>query len=267
MRRGRPIGPGGKGPFVSRTPATVPAPPPPSAPPPSAAVPGTVLDPSPTATIWIVDDHQLVASSLAGSLRAAGYRALCHPIRSAPDILAATMRSGAGLVLLDLELGRDGAGHRIDGVALVGPLRAAGRHVLALTDNTAPEEIGAALSAGAAGAIPKNAPFATLLTAVHGALTGRPVNSPAQRRHLIEQHERHQRAHHHLHDALAALTAREREVLELLAAGQRARTIAAHYVVSVATVRTQIRAVLTKMGVNSQLEAVALYSRYARPGR
>lgn len=51
-----------------------------------------------------------------------------------------------------------------------------------------------------------------------------------------------------------------------MAAGRRAQAIAETYVVSVATVRTQIRGVLTKLGVNSQLEAVALYSRQHRSG-
>ena len=48
-------------------------------------------------------------------------------------------------------------------------------------------------------------------------------------------------------------------MLALLAAGHRAQAVADRFVVSLATVRTQIRAVLTKLGVSSQLEAVALY--------
>jgi DNA-binding NarL/FixJ family response regulator len=47
-------------------------------------------------------------------------------------------------------------------------------------------------------------------------------------------------------------------VLELLAAGMRAAAIAEHFVVSMPTVRTQIRSLLAKLEVSSQLEAVAL---------
>ena len=54
------------------------------------------------------------------------------------------------------------------------------------------------------------------------------------------------------------LTAREREVLDGLVAGKRAAAIAEESVVSLATVRAQIRAILAKLGVSSQLEAVAL---------
>ncbi|MBP2366768.1 LuxR C-terminal-related transcriptional regulator [Pseudonocardia parietis] len=226
---------------------------------------GTPRAPAPAATIWVIDDHQLVASSLAGSLRVAGHDARTHPIRSTKELLAATRLITSGLVLLDLELGRDPAGHRIDAVALVQPLRASGWQVLALADNTPTERVGAALAAGAAGAIPKTAPLTTLLAALRDALTGRPVHPEAQRRDLIDHHHRHQHEHHHLHAAFSALTDREHEILDLLAAGRRAQAIATHYTVSVATVRTQIRGVLTKLGVHSQLEAVALYSRHHRP--
>ncbi|MDQ4115437.1 MAG: LuxR C-terminal-related transcriptional regulator, partial [Actinomycetota bacterium] len=213
-------------------------------------------------TIWIIDDHPLVASALAHSLHAAGHDARVGPLRPAPELLAVLGSTASGLVLLDLELGRDSAGHRIDGATLVGPLRAAGWLVLVLTDNTTPERIGAALAAGAAGAVSKTASFTTLLAALHVALAGHPVHRPTQHRNLIDHHQRHQRDHHDRPAALAALTGREREILQRLAVGQRAQTIAAHSLVSVATVRAQIRAVLTKLGVHSQLEAVALYTRH-----
>nr|WP_222131971.1 response regulator transcription factor [Pseudonocardia sp. C8] len=218
---------------------------------------------SPFRPIWIVDDHPLVASSLATGLRAAGHDARVLAVPSAPEVVAALGPTTVPeVVLLDLELGYDGTGRRIDGAELVGPIRAAGRRVLALSDDTGPERIGAALAAGAAGAVPKSAPFGTLLAALRDTLHGRPVVPPVRRRELIERHLAHRRDRHRLDEAFAALTTREREILELLAAGRRAPAIADSYVVSVATVRTQIRGVLTKLGVNSQIEAVALYHRH-----
>ena len=56
---------------------------------------------------------------------------------------------------------------------------------------------------------------------------------------------------------LASLTLREREVLAALEEGKNAEGIAQQFVVSVGTVRSHIRAVLTKLGVTSQLAAVA----------
>ncbi len=55
----------------------------------------------------------------------------------------------------------------------------------------------------------------------------------------------------------AGLTARELEVLRLLAEGRRAGAIAAHLGLSLATVRNHIRSILRKLGCHSQLEAVA----------
>ena len=66
---------------------------------------------------------------------------------------------------------------------------------------------------------------------------------------------------------LASLTERERTVLDRLAKGQRAQSIADEFVVSVTTVRTQIRAILGKLGVCSQLEAVVLLNDYQRVAR
>lgn len=60
---------------------------------------------------------------------------------------------------------------------------------------------------------------------------------------------------------VARLTPRERAVLDRLAGGTRAAGIAAEFVVSVSTVRTQIRSILAKLEVSSQLEAVALVRR------
>ena len=61
--------------------------------------------------------------------------------------------------------------------------------------------------------------------------------------------------------AAGELTAREREVLELLAEGLRAGAIASRLGVSVVTVRNHIRAILRKLGCHSQLEAVAVARR------
>jgi DNA-binding NarL/FixJ family response regulator len=55
---------------------------------------------------------------------------------------------------------------------------------------------------------------------------------------------------------VAELTPREREVLELLGAGEGAKEIATRLGVSVATVRTHIRHILRKLGVHTQLAAV-----------
>jgi DNA-binding NarL/FixJ family response regulator len=218
-----------------------------------------------TSAVLIVDDHELVATSLVLSLRSQGLAA--HhgdPRAGAAGVLAASAEHPPGLALLDLDLGRDDAGRPVDGVPLVAPLRAAGWQVLILSGSADHARIGAGLAEGAVAWLPKNAPFPALLTAVHDALAGRPVMPRARREQFIELHRRRSGEHKELRGRLERLTPREREVLALLANGQRAQVVAEHFVVSLATVRTQIRAVLTKLEVGSQLEAAALYRKAVR---
>lgn len=206
-------------------------------------------------TVLIVDDHELVATSLALGLRAEGLDArTCAPA-------AAVETPGPGLVLLDLDLGRDPQGRPLDGVTLVGPLRTAGWLVMVLSGTSDRSRVGAALAEGAVAALPKTAPFPRLLAAVRSVLNGEDVLSPERRRELVELHTRRSAERHDLAARLDRLTPRERDVLTHLAAGHRAQAVADRYVVSLATVRSQIRAILTKLEVSSQLEAVALHRR------
>jgi DNA-binding NarL/FixJ family response regulator len=222
--------------------------------------------PEPTASaVLIVDDHELVATSLMLSLRSQGLAAHhCASSGGEAGVLAASAELPPGLVLLDLDLGRDDAGRRIDGVRLVAPLRAAGWRVVILSGSADHARIGAGLAEGAMAWVPKNAPFPALLAAVRDAMDGREVMPPARREQFIELHRRRSGEQDELRAKLERLTPREREVLALLANGQRAQAVADQFVVSLATVRTQIRAVLTKLEVGSQLEAVALYRKVVR---
>jgi len=215
--------------------------------------------------LLIVDDHELVGTSLMLSLRSQGLPAHhCDARGGAAGVLAAAAEHPPGLVLLDLDLGRDDAGRRVEGVGLVAPLRVAGWHVVLLSGSADPARIGAGLAEGATAWVPKNAPFPALLAAVRDALAGRQVMPPARRERLIELHRRRSGEQDELRGRLERLTPREREVLARLADGQRAQAVADHFVVSLATVRTQIRAVLTKLQVGSQLEAAALYRKAIR---
>ena len=121
--------------------------------------------------------------------------------------------------------------------------------------------IGAALDGGALAWVPKNAPLPALLAAVRAAQDGRPVMAAEQRDQLIATARRLTAERGALTAKLDRLSQREREVLAMLAQGRRAQAVAEHFVVSLATVRTQIRAVLAKLEVSSQLEAVALYRK------
>jgi DNA-binding NarL/FixJ family response regulator len=82
--------------------------------------------------------------------------------------------------------------------------------------------------------------------------------SPAERADCVERHRRSRAAARRGAELVGRLSTRERQVLARLAAGVPASAIATEFVVSLATVRAQIRSVLAKLEVNSQLAAVAL---------
>ena len=217
----------------------------------------------PDATVLVVDDHELVGTSLVLGLRSEGTAAhRCRPRGGPEQVLAAAAELSPGLVLLDLDLGRDAAGRRIDGLPLVQPLIAAGWRVLILSGTSDHTRVGGALAAGALGWVSKSAPFPRP-AARRARSAGRPGDHAG--RPAVGSWSRGtwpgRRSAASLLAKLDRLTQREREVLARLADGQRAQAVADHFVVSLATVRTQIRAVLTKLEVGSQLEAVALYRR------
>ena len=214
--------------------------------------------------VLIVDDHDLVAMSLALCLRSEGLHAQRHAARSRDGILTAVATLVPGVVLLDLDLGHGPDGEVIDGTTLVAHLCRNGWRVIVLSATTDEPRIGHALAAGALACVPKTAALPVLIAAIRRAAQGIEVMRPERRQYYIEQYRRQQEHAWVLERRLDRLTDRERSVLEHLARGQRAQSIAEEFGVSLATIRTQIRAVLHKLRVSCQLEAVALLNDYRR---
>jgi DNA-binding NarL/FixJ family response regulator len=214
--------------------------------------------------VLVVDDHDLVAMSLALCLRSEGMHAQRHAVRSRDGILTAVATLVPGVVLLDLDLGRGPDGEPIDGTTLVAGLCRNGWRVIVLSATTEEARIGKAFDAGALACVPKTAALPVLITAIRRATQGLEVTHPDRRRHFIAKYRAQQEKARIVEQRLNRLTDRERAVLERLARGQRAQSIADEFGVSLATTRTQIRSVLHKLEVNGQLEAVALINEYRR---
>ena len=213
---------------------------------------------APPPIVLIVEDHVLLSTTLSMALRGHGIEARrCET--GMPDVVRSTVAGVApGVALVDVDLGAGPAGEMLSGVDLVPVLVGDGWRVVVMTGNAPEAEIARAVTAGAVGWLHKTAPFEQLLTAVLDAVAGRPVLSEPERLRLVQVHHIEQARGRARRAGLDLLTAREREVLDGLVAGKRAAAIAEESVVSLATVRAQIRAILAKLGVSSQLEAVAL---------
>ena len=203
--------------------------------------------------VLIVEDHALLANTLVIALSAEGCRARIADLSSVEVVLQQVRTFRPGVVLLDLDLGPLG-----DGVAMVKPLTELGARVLVVSGTTDRLRLAETVELGAVGFLSKQAPFEQLLSTVLDVVAQRPVLSTARRYELLADLRAARAIRERDLAPFTTLTPRERSVLAALAQGQRVDTIASAAVVSEATVRSQIRGVLAKLNVNSQLEAVAL---------
>jgi DNA-binding NarL/FixJ family response regulator len=207
-------------------------------------------------SIAIVEDHQLLAETLSAALVRQGIAAAVLPLQTTGALLTALIAANPELVLLDLDLGDFG-----DGIDLVEPLHSAGIRTLVVSGLPDRLRIATALERGATGYQPKSAGLDALLTAIGRALAGGAAPDEPERHALLAELAQHRSARERTRSLLAPLTAREQATLRALADGYAVREIAAEWVVAEATVRTYVRGILTKLGVNSQLAAVALARR------
>ena len=116
----------------------------------------------------------------------------------------------------------------------------------------------AALRAGASGFLLKDSPRADLIAAVRAAAAGDALLAPSVTRRLIEAFARRPPETSPSPSQLASVTAREHDVLMLLARGRSNAEIAAALFVSEATVKTHVGSLLAKLGLRDRVQAVIL---------
>jgi DNA-binding NarL/FixJ family response regulator len=209
-----------------------------------------------TYRILIIDNHLLTATGLQVALRERGWRV---EVTNGPTVEAVLELSAAfrpDCVLLDLNLGELGSG-----LELIPLLRKFTPSVLMLTAETDRSILAAGIEAGAAGWVSKGNTFETLIGAVQAAPTGRDLLGRSSRDALLEELRLHRSATARVLAPLELLSQREKNVLGALIDGLSCEEIASSHFVSVTTVRSQIRSILQKLGVSSQLAAVAMANR------
>jgi DNA-binding NarL/FixJ family response regulator len=207
--------------------------------------------------VLIVEDHALVAISLQVALSARGWIVETTDGPTAPDVIEQARRFGPRSVLLDIRLGPS-VGCGID---LIAPLRGTGADVVMLTAETDQAVLASCLEAGAAGWIGKHTSLDDVEAALGDVRAGVPLIGRAVRESMLEELRVHRASQRNAFSPFEQLTLREREVLASLVEGLSAEEIAETRYVALTTVRSQIRAVLSKLGVRSQLAAVARANR------
>jgi DNA-binding NarL/FixJ family response regulator len=205
-------------------------------------------------TLIVVDDQASVREALAVMLDLAEDVDVIGTATNGEEAVAVVAERRPDVVLMDLHMPVMG------GAEATGLIRTANQEVavVVLTTFDDDESILAALQAGASGYLTKEADRATILQAVRSASHGQTVLAPEVQRRLLALATRPGRAVSASAGA-GSLTAREQEILRLIGEGLRNPEIAAHLVISEATVKTHINNLFAKAGFHSRADAV----RYA----
>ncbi|MER6650031.1 response regulator [[Kitasatospora] papulosa] len=198
-------------------------------------------------TLLVVDDHPVVRDGLRGMFASAPGFEVLGEAADGVTAVELTARLDPDVVLMDLRMPGGG------GVAAIAELTRLGARsrVLVLTTYDTESDTLPAIEAGATGYLLKDAPREELLTAVRAAADGRTVLSPAVASRLVS------RVRTPDAPAREPLSAREREVLRLVARGTSNREIAAELFISEATVKTHLTHVFAKLGAKDRAAAVA----------
>ena len=210
-------------------------------------------------TLLICDDHRLLTDALVNIVGFDdGIKLVADPVDNGQDAIALCAEHRPDVVMMDIDLRGD-----LDGIEAtrrikkVSPLT----NVVVVSGQRRPTVLVEAVEAGAAGFLDKNTAVDDLLATIRAAAAGEVLVDPAVLASLLPRLAAERQSTQDVDARLARLTAREREVLGLMAAGCRSDAIAARLVISTPTVRTHAQNILLKLGVHSQLEAVALAAR------
>ena len=203
--------------------------------------------------VLIADDHAVVREGLQLFF---SEEPDIEVVGAAPDgaeAVAAAERLDPDVILLDVMM------PRLNGIEALRQIRERGlrARVLMLTTFAEDANVRDALQAGAIGYLLKDVLRPELLAAIRAAAVGTPTLHPEAQSRLIS----------HLVEPPAAspidsLTARERDVLILIATGHSNKAIAARLFLSVGTVKGYVSAILEKLGVEDRTQAALLAVRH-----
>jgi NarL family two-component system response regulator LiaR len=195
--------------------------------------------------VLIADDHPIVREGLRGLLSIKPGFEVVGEAEDGDEVVQQALRLKPDVILMDLVM------PRMDGLAAI---KAIGEtdlkaKILVLTSFTEDKKIFAALDAGAMGVLLKDSSPQELIRAIRDVHQGELALHPVVARKLL--HEQKQSA---VNDS--PLTDRELEVLALMAQGLDNHDIADRLVISLATVRSHVTNILTKLNLNNRTQAV-----------
>lgn len=212
--------------------------------------------------MMLVDDHRLFTASLAMALRHRHFGVDTPALTSLADVATRMVEIRPDVAIVDRDLGTIGSGEPLLDVAT-----AAHVPVIIVTATLNDVVAGRCYSRGAAACISKAEPLDSLLGTVAEVARGEQAVPRADRYRLIDVWRQWQTSTDAAITPFSRLTQREAAVLQALMDGCPVKAIAVSSGVAEATVRSQVRCILSKLGVSSQLSAVAMALRVGWSGQ
>ncbi|GAB3984586.1 response regulator transcription factor [Actinoallomurus acanthiterrae] len=217
-------------------------------------------------TVLVADDQALVRAGLVALVGGQPDLTVVAEVANGADAVARTRETAPDVVLMDIRM------PVMDGIEATRRIAAgppgSGSHVVILTTYDLDEYVYDALRAGACGFLLKHAMPEELLLGVRSAAHGGALISPGVTRPLIEAFTDRGRVPPRPPAALAWLSAREREVFDLVVAGRTNTEIARALLIAETTVKTHLAHVLDKLSLRDRVHAVvyAYENGLVRPG-
>lgn len=201
--------------------------------------------------VVVCADHLLVVESVGAALSSAGFEV--ETVEGWPvDAVGLVSRTGVGVLLCDLEP----AARLEEARALVRSTQLAW---LVLSGAPRGPAWGGMIEAGAGAVLPSTVSMERLQSAIESVGRGGHISDPAEQRALVDAWRVVDLGRCQVLGRVRSLTPRELAVLRALHTGQSVSLIAERAGVAPATVRSQVQAVLHKLGVRTQLAAVAVF--------
>jgi len=214
--------------------------------------------------VLLADDDDLMRAGLKAVLSSDDAIEVVSEAGDGRAAVVEARRERPDVVLMDVRM------PDLDGIAATREVLAVSPEikVAILTTFEQDDYIFGALSAGASGFLLKRTKPEELIAAIHTLAEGDSLLSPSVTRRVIEEMTNQPVADRSAAKRLEVLTAREREVLELMARGLSNGEIAAELVIEESTVKTHVKRILMKLHVRDRVQAVifAYESGLTAPG-
>jgi DNA-binding NarL/FixJ family response regulator len=204
--------------------------------------------------VLVVDDQALVRAGFVKLLEPEEDLRVVGEAGDGIEAVEAVLRTRPDVVLMDIRM------PRLDGIEATRRIRSREHapRVIMLTTFDLDEYVFDALKAGASGFLLKDAPPDQLIGAVHIVADGDALLSPGVTRRLVVEFAPRPVPRPGGPPELAELTAREREILTLIARGGSNSEIAAQLVIGESTVKTHVGNILMKLDLRDRVHAVVL---------